>query len=136
MAQLRDAHTSELIADGTPAQLVAVADELGVKAVVVGPGATLPDDAELVYDDVGVHFDPDAVRKSRDENLAGLAAMAKETASLATRAKGKPEAKDLRDQADRIAEAHKVAVAEVGVAKSTAEKAKKALDKARARVKG
>lgn len=77
MAHLRDAKTSELIAEGTPLELVHLADELGKRAIVVGPGEDLPADAELIYDDVGAGFDPDAVRNAHAENLEGAAMIAK-----------------------------------------------------------
>lgn len=58
MAQLRDAQTSELIAEGTPTELVLLADELGVE--------------EVLFDDVGEHFNPDAVRQAHGDQVAGL----------------------------------------------------------------
>lgn len=136
MAQLRDAHTSELIAEGTPNEIVTIADELGLKAGVLGPNDSLQDlGLDLLFDDVGLGFNADAVRKGRDENLTGLAGAAKEAASAATRAKGKPDAAGLREIADSLAEAAKAAKSEIEGAKPAAQKAKKALDKARARVK-
>jgi hypothetical protein len=45
MAQVRDSQTSELLYDGTPAECVALAAEVG----------------SVLYDDVGLVFDPAAV---------------------------------------------------------------------------
>lgn len=77
MAQLRDAHTSELVAEGDPLALVHVARELGKRAVVAQAGEELPDDAELLYDDVGVGFNPDAVLEANADNLDGLREVAR-----------------------------------------------------------
>lgn len=62
MAQLRDARTSELIAEGTPTELALLADRLGRD--------------EVLFDDVGHTFDPDAVLEAHRENIAGLEAAA------------------------------------------------------------
>jgi hypothetical protein len=51
MAQLRDAQTSELIAEGDALDLVVIADELGFD--------------EVLFDDVGEHFDPAAALEER-----------------------------------------------------------------------
>lgn len=72
MAQLRDAKTGELLAEGTPNEIALTARELGRKAVVVGPGEELPADADLIFDDVGFGFDPAAVLQARADNLDGL----------------------------------------------------------------
>lgn len=63
MAQLRDARTSELIAEGDPLELVLLADELGRD--------------EVLFDDVGAHFNPDAVLEAHRENVDGLAGAVK-----------------------------------------------------------
>lgn len=73
MAQLRDAQTSELIAEGTPLELVTIAEELGLNTGVVGTGETA-DGFEALYDGVGLGFDPATVSQARDENLDGLEA--------------------------------------------------------------
>lgn len=58
MAQLRDAQTSEIIAEGTPAALVFLADKLGRD--------------DVLFDDVGLGFNPDAVRAAHEADAAGL----------------------------------------------------------------
>lgn len=63
MAHLRDAKTSEHICEGTPLELALLADELGRD--------------EVLFDDVGAGFDPDAVLKAARENADGLAGAAK-----------------------------------------------------------
>lgn len=72
MAQLRHAQTSRLVAEGTPLELVLVARELGLQAVVVGIGEELPAGVDAIYDDVGLGFDPAAVLEAHDQNVAGL----------------------------------------------------------------
>jgi hypothetical protein len=88
VAQLRDRVTSTLLAEGTPHEMVLVADELGA--------------AEVLYDGVGLAFDPDVVRAVEDERLKGLAdvvkdgsldATAKEAAQAAVAAAAAVEAK-------------------------------------------
>lgn len=107
MAQLRDAKTSALIAEGTPNELVTIADELGLNAGVVGIGETA-DGLDAIYDDVGLDFNPDAVRQARDERIAGLKAASTKTAT--------PD----DDERDRIKAAHAEAVAEVKDAQARA----------------
>lgn len=77
MAQLRDAQTSALIAEGTALELALVADELGIDAAVVGPGEALDENLDAIYDDVGAGFDPAAVLEAYAENLEGLGAAGK-----------------------------------------------------------
>lgn len=62
MAQLRDAHTSALILEGTVEDVVAVADELGHD--------------EVLFDGVGENFDPASVtgHAARAAELAELGA--------------------------------------------------------------
>lgn len=67
MAQLRDAMTSEWIAEGTPLEIAIVAEAF--------------DAADVLFDDVGAtdakgrsRFDPAAVRAMRAAELAGLEA--------------------------------------------------------------
>lgn len=55
MAQLRDAKTSELLLEGTPEQVVLAAEERGR--------------GNVLFDDVGLGFDPDAVLRARAERL-------------------------------------------------------------------
>lgn len=121
MAQLRDAHTSELIAEGTPNELVTIADELGLNAGTVGIGETA-DGLDAIYDDVGLGFDPDAVRQARDENIDGL--------KTASSSKATPD-EGLRES---IKQSHSAAVEEIEQAKERAPEVQAALDDARARV--
>lgn len=58
MAQLRDAQTSEIIAEGTPAALVFLADKLGRD--------------DVLFDGVGLTFDPDALLAAHEAEAAGL----------------------------------------------------------------
>ena len=76
MAQLRDALTSELIAEGSPLEVALAARALARPAAVIGPGDDLPAGTELLYDDVGAAFDPAAVIAAHEENVAGLEAAA------------------------------------------------------------
>jgi hypothetical protein len=66
--QLRDAQTSELIADGTPLEIATAAADM--------------DAADILFDDCGgvdrdgrSLFDPAAVRKQRADEIAGLQAV-------------------------------------------------------------
>lgn len=77
MALLRDARTSAVLAEGTPLTVALAARELGGLAVVVGLDEH-PGDADYIYDDVGLGFDPDAVIAAHEENVAGLEAGAKD----------------------------------------------------------
>lgn len=58
MAQLRDAQTSEIIAEGTPAALVFLAEKIGRDKVL--------------FDNVGLAFDPDALKTAHMAEIAGL----------------------------------------------------------------
>lgn len=58
MAILRDAVTSEFIFEGTPLQVVRLADQLGRD--------------EVLFDAVGPAFDPDAVLRAHGETVEGL----------------------------------------------------------------
>jgi len=62
--QLRDAHTSELIAEGSPLEVALLALELG------------PD--EVLFDGAGDTFDPDAVIAHHRERLEGLQGAARD----------------------------------------------------------
>jgi len=97
MAQLRDARTSELIAEGTPQEVVLLADRLGHD--------------EILFDDVGLNFDPDAVRQAYQENLDGLVAAAKAEDDKETRERLEQAAADAADAADRAAELEPEALA-------------------------
>lgn len=57
MAQLRDAVTSELVAEGTVEELVLIAQHI---------------EEDVIYDDVGENFNPDEVLKAYLDNLDGL----------------------------------------------------------------
>lgn len=72
MAQLRDARTSELVAEGTPLELLTIADTLGRRAIVPQPGEELPDDVDLIFDGVGLGFDPATIRDSHASQVDGL----------------------------------------------------------------
>lgn len=121
MAQLRDARTSSLIAEGTPNELVTIADELGLTAGVVGTGETAGA-LDAIYDDVGLAFDPDAIRQARDENLDNL-----RTAST-------PEVTPDDELRESIEASYTAAVAEIDQARERAPQVQDALDQARARV--
>lgn len=121
MAQLRDAHTSALIAEGTPVELVTIADELGLNAGIVGIDETADElGLDVIYDDVGLGFDPDAVRQARDENIAGLKA--------ASTTRATPDA-GLREG---IVAAHQAAVDELARARGRAGDVQAELEAARA----
>lgn len=118
MAQLRDAQTSEVVFEGSPLECVVHADELG-GAATVGAGEELPAGVELVYDDVGVNFNPAAVLKARREDAAGLAGAARES-------------KD-RDDRERLERAANAAKAELEVDRDKLAAAAGELERARAR---
>jgi hypothetical protein len=90
VAQLRCAQTGELLAEGTPLEIVTAA-------------AKFPDD-EVMYDDVGAGFDPDAVRKARADEIAGLQAALDELPA-------KPSAAD-RDRVAELRDGLKATIAE------------------------
>ena len=58
MAQLRDAQSSQILAEGTPIEMVLLADRIGHD--------------EVLFDDVGPAFDPDAVRRAHQAQADGL----------------------------------------------------------------
>src|SRR5689334_13994550 len=66
MAQLRDVKTSEILFEGTPYEVVLMADKLGRD--------------EVLFDDVGLGFDPDAVKAARLADAEALASIAKSKA--------------------------------------------------------
>lgn len=61
MAQLRDALTGELLAEGTPFQVIVAAAEVGRDNVM--------------FDDVGTRFDPAAIRAAYESDIEGLTAV-------------------------------------------------------------
>lgn len=65
MAQLRDGKTSEILFEGTPLEVVLIADEIGRE--------------EVLFDDVGEAFNPDAVIGAHRDSLAAMDAAAKNT---------------------------------------------------------
>lgn len=94
MAQLRDAETSELLVEGTAEDLVLIADELGTK--------------EVLFDDVGLHFDPGAVRAVREERLAadrGLSKAKDAKAAAAAKERLRASAETDRERAELAREA-------------------------------
>jgi hypothetical protein len=108
MAQLRDAHTSELIAEGTPLEVALIAAGL--------------DDDGLLFDDVGHGFDPRTTIDAHNVRVEGL--------SYAVR-----QAPEDDDQADTARAAHRAAVEEGQVSDDAIAKARNALSKARKRLK-
>jgi len=62
MAQLRDNQTSQVLYEGTPLECVAIARQLGTDKVL--------------FDDVGMGFDADAVWQAHIENQDGLTSVA------------------------------------------------------------
>lgn len=108
MAQLRDAQTSEILAEGSPLEVALIAQTLGRR--------------EVLFDDVGQGFDPDAVIAAHEEHLAALNSVA---------------ANDELDEDDR-ARASEAAAAEAALeaaAEAAAPEAQDRLEEARARVK-
>lgn len=109
MPQLRDAKTSELLAEGTPLEIVQAADAAGLNAgVVKEPGDV--DGLDAIYDDVGLEFDPAAVLKAHEENVAGHQAVAKDTKAKKA---DRDQARDRVDQLKAEAEAGKGMAADV-----------------------
>lgn len=70
MAQLRDIHTSECVFEGTPTECVLLAEKLGRD--------------EVLFDDVGLGFDPDAVLSAYKDSVKSDSALAKSKASDVT----------------------------------------------------
>lgn len=71
MAQLRDAQTSALLAEGTAEEVALAADAMGGD--------------DLIFDDVGIAFDPAAVVAAYRERVTGLAGALEETNDADTR---------------------------------------------------
>ena len=108
MAQLRDAQTSEILAEGSPTEVVLIADQLGR--------------AEVLFDDVGQGFDPDAVLAAHNEQLAAMNAVAANV----------DEEESVRTRAAQAVAAEQALEA---AAEAAAPEAQDRLDEARARVK-
>lgn len=123
MAQLRDSHTSELIAEGTPTELVLLADSLGLKAGVVARDTPRADVEALdaIFDDVGA-MDVDVVRRAHTERAEVLDRIAGD------RKLDQAARNNARDQRQRVADLE-------ARAKDTARQrdTRKRLDDARAR---
>lgn len=96
MAQLRDAQTSEIIAEGTPVEVALIAETLGV--------------TNVLFDDVGPAFNPatvvqehkDRVKGLRDANLRDAEQEARAAERNAT-SKTDPADKALKAARDRVA---------------------------------
>lgn len=86
MAQLRDAQTSELIAEGTPLEVAIVARRIGFD--------------EVLFDDVGENFDPAATLDAYDRELAGL-----EQAVAAAKGEARAELEEHREERAGVADA-------------------------------
>lgn len=97
MAQLRDAQTSALLAEGTPEELVALAAELGER--------------DVVYDGVGDKFDPAAVRKAAKDRADALDRVVRDAPAGATDERVKPTATRDAAKAALVAKADVVAKA-------------------------
>lgn len=119
MAQLRDVHSGELIFEGTPIECVVAASELG-GAAVSGSTPGMPAGVELMYDDVGLAFDADAVLRAHRENAEGLAGAAAAA----------PPGSDQRDELDQAAAA---AAADIEPRPEVIDNAAATLERVRAR---
>lgn len=105
MAQLRDKVTSQIIFEGTPEQVARMAADIGQD--------------EVIFDDVGAAFDPQAVIVASNTNLAGLEQAATEA----------PE-----EDRSSIEDALAVAQEQANSYKAEQANAEHALEEARARV--
>lgn len=65
MAQLRDKKTSEFIAEGSPVEMVLLADEVGID--------------EVLFDGVGLRFNPAEVRQEYQDRIDGMKLAAADT---------------------------------------------------------
>lgn len=123
MAQLRDAKTSEIVHEGTPLECVLVAQGIGKAEVAeqrdIGDDKPIKN-AELVYDDVGMGFDPQAVLDHHEEKVAGL--------------EGAAAAAKKADERKALAKARDDAKAEGKVERKHVDRAKRAVEAARARL--
>lgn len=98
MAQLRDAQTSEIIAEGTPLEIATVAEAFAAGDVIFdGVGAVDRNGKSL--------FDPAAVRQARADEIAGLETVLAQMPTKAPNGVDPAEHKDRRDNlAANIAE--------------------------------
>lgn len=95
MAQLRDAQTSALLAEGTPTEVVLIAEEVGRDRVL--------------FDDVGAGFDPDAVLAAHRE-----AVEADEAALKTLKGAVRDDVKAVHDERVSVEENAKAQAEEVG----------------------
>lgn len=126
MARLRDARTSEIVFEGTPLECVVHARELGGATVppILKPGETWDCPTELLYDDVGVKFDPDAVLEAAQENASGLIAAAADPEL------GDDERKHMQAAADRAQAALEADADQLGDAAAAIDAARSLQDQA------
>lgn len=123
MARLRDARTSEIVFEGTPVECVVHARELGGATVapMLDAGEEIWDcPTDLIYDDVGLDFDPDAVLQGAEEQATGLEALAAD-----------PDVEDA--YRDRVEEAARSANAKLEADPASLDAAKAALERAHKR---
>lgn len=125
--QLRDAETSELIAEGTPLEIATLAAEL--------------DPADVLFDDAGgvdrkgrSTFDPAAVRAMRADEIAGLEAILAELP--ATPPADVVDKQAYRDRRASIRDTIAERRARIAAGKDKAIAARQAMRDARARVRG
>lgn len=111
MAQLRDVKTSECVFEGTPYEVALMAEKVGKK--------------EVIFDDVGLGFDPQSVIDAERERLAAFEPVAKSRAKSVD-ADTKGAAKDHVQWHDATTDAIDARVAEVEAA----------IQEARSRLKG
>lgn len=110
MAQLRDIRTSECVFEGTPEECVFVAEKLGRD--------------EVLFDDVGLNFDPDAVLTAHADNLTSFEALSKSRAegvTAADRAAAKERAQTLREQHAEAAQQQEAVEAAIADARARLE---------------
>lgn len=121
MARLRDARTSEIVFEGTPLECVVLAGKMGGATVApeLKAGEEWKCPTELIYDDVGMGFDPDAVLAGAEESATGLEAAAADLAYD-------------DDERERLAEHAEAAAAALDTDDSTVREASAAVDAARA----
>lgn len=120
--QVRDAQTSELIAEGTPLEIATLVADMDATEILF-------DDAGAVDSDGRSLFDPSAVRQVRADEIAGLQA-----ALDALPPKAPPEEREalratLKDRRDRIA----AGKAKVAGARQAAQNARARVEKRRGR---
>lgn len=118
MAQLRDRHTSELLAEGQPEELALAAERIGR--------------ARVIFDDVGEAFDVDAVLAAHRDRLEGLARAVTETEAQADDPDSDVDQDDVERIRDALAQAHAI---EDDVAPRIAERAEQEIEDAHQRVR-